>query len=70
VDIPSQNILSLYYITYAVWAQAAEQAGDTTSAATRHLIAKANDIANRVMMQTSFGRQMAAESTSAPPPNQ
>jgi len=70
VDIPSQNILSLYYITYAVWAQAAEQAGDTTSAATRQLIAKANDIANRVMMQTSFGRQIAAESASAPPPNQ
>ncbi len=64
VDVPSENILSLYYITYAVWAQAEEQAGDTTSAAIRQLIGKANDIANRAMMETSFGRQLVAESTS------
>ena len=61
VDVPSENILSLYYATYAVFAEGVAQKWDTTNAAVKQLIAKANDIATGALLETSVGRQMQAQ---------
>ena len=61
VDVPSENILSLYYATYAVFAEGVAQKWDTTNAAVKQLIRKANDIATGALLETSVGRQMQAQ---------
>jgi len=67
VDVPSEGILSLYWVMYVAFAEIAkQQQADTTKhrqkpdSATVALGKKAEDIARRILANTSFGRQRGA----------
>ncbi len=57
IDEPSENILSLYAIVAAIFAQGARAQLDTTDARTMEMILQAEDWAERTMNQTTLGRQ-------------
>ncbi|MBI4502616.1 MAG: DUF2723 domain-containing protein [Gemmatimonadetes bacterium] len=64
VDVPSEGILSLYWLMYAAWGEIAKaQLNDSTKRTARPdstLVAtraKAEDIAKRILVNTSYGRR-------------
>jgi hypothetical protein len=68
VDVPSESILSLYYMTYGTYSEIMRRAADidTTSrpsldSATIRELNQATDLANGVARQLSFGRQGATQ---------
>jgi hypothetical protein len=71
VDTPSEGILSLYWIMYAAWGQIAKAQADTTRKppikADPAVVATgkiAEGIAEKILVNTSFGRQRAVTGAS------
>ncbi|HEX9729576.1 MAG TPA: DUF2723 domain-containing protein [Gemmatimonadales bacterium] len=55
-DQPSENILSIYYITYATYTGLIQQVGDSATADQQRLAGLATDLSARMLGSLSFGR--------------
>jgi VanZ family protein len=54
LDTPSENILTLYYVTYALFGEILKQTGDSTKPETARLATLATDYAQRMLANTSL----------------
>jgi 4-amino-4-deoxy-L-arabinose transferase-like glycosyltransferase len=57
LDTPSENILTLYYVTYAMFGEILKQMADSTKPEEARLGNVATDFAQRMLANTSFGRR-------------
>jgi hypothetical protein len=54
IDTPSENILTLYYVTYALFGEILKQVADSTKPEELRLAKVSSDFAQRMLMNTSF----------------
>lgn len=54
IDTPSENILTLYYVTYALFGEILKQVADSTKPEEARLAKVSSDFAQRMLMNTSF----------------
>jgi hypothetical protein len=57
IDTPSENILTLYYVTYALFGEILKQAADSTKPEDARLGRLSSDYAQRMLANTSFRGQ-------------
>ena len=57
IDVPSENILSLYYVTYALFGDVLRQTADSADTEQLRLATLADSLAARILGNASYGRQ-------------